>query len=1099
MAAVLPENAADPIAVANEINNINGNPNGNGNANARNRGLGGGAGQNNMMNMRDRLFHAIYFRAAAAYAELVPRKVQLTIEFLLLAKALVFFFTLVYVHNAFIKNPCTCLQEVQNWPREGVIRVEIIPHLAEKRAIWQSIKQDQQVVRSLKDSYYYDVGPQTLDNYNRLKRYEAILRKLGLPVRPTVAYSNETLYYYFDAINILDTYDHPNAIQLKNEDDDDEQYIVEYSLEYGHLRLSSATRKRLQIPVLTVQLDPNTNECFGDKLTRYLLKRLLGYDDLLMASVRTIAEKEENKGYLRNVITGEHYRFVSMWWAAWSSYPAAFSVMLLFTFSVSMLLRYSHHQIFVFIVDLLQMLEYNVSARFPIAPLLTVILALVGMEAIMSEFFNDTTTAFYIILIVWIADQYDAICCHTSITKRHWLRCRLPHSFIPSAVCLQQINTYDADRIIVRGSTKHQQQQQQQQEPHFTIAGVGGKFQYRCRCQSRDRIKFGNLTNRYWDSDFICKKHAVFPSCSTVALHSMGKWEWDRKDKSNKKSWKGDGKGFFYLYHFAFYAYHYRFSGQYRTLALLSSYLFIQHSMVFFFHRYELPAIMAQHQVFIVTRNQLNPGAAAGGAAARGAAAARVVPVPVEQQAAFQRVIHIMNRLFSQLGAQRQQRQLQQPRPDEPQRPPAGAGAGANNGTAAVAVALANLRRLPLVGQLLQRRDQFPTVRRVFLGHGGNGRMMHVLLQRVNMADIPELRNRVAAMAVAAAAAASQRAAAAAEADGGQAGETTNSSTPGAGAGAGAAAAAGATTSITADTTSTAADVEANQGRKEPSRGINDAAAPSEAKAVQGNDTQEQQQEGESKMEAPQEQDEAETGEGGQKPGVSKMLENPNSVAADIIYVSDKTTAKPVVGVAATQQPNQQLTTRTGTGTETGIETHIHVQSLSQSQSQSQSQPKAKQLENNLPEFLKAEGGLTAAASGEKQSCPLEAYAIMNDQQENNKPDEAATGADVATTSAAATSKQSTDDGAGGAAGAGAAAAWPMMDDRQTVDFIEDDRPTSTANCQLNAGPGHKAQREEQQEQQEQQKQKEHQQLMKTPPHTSNQVTTAATSAATSE
>ncbi|KAI4479273.1 hypothetical protein M0802_014407 [Mischocyttarus mexicanus] len=44
-----------------------------------------------------------------------------------------------------------------------------------------------------------------------------------------------------------------------------------------------------------------------------------------------------------------------------------------------------------------------------------------GMEAIMSEFFNDTTTAFYIILVVWIADQYDAICCHTPVTKRHWL------------------------------------------------------------------------------------------------------------------------------------------------------------------------------------------------------------------------------------------------------------------------------------------------------------------------------------------------------------------------------------------------------------------------------------------------------------------------------------------------------------------------------------------------------------------------------------------------------------------------------------------------------------------------------------------------------
>ena len=44
------------------------------------------------------------------------------------------------------------------------------------------------------------------------------------------------------------------------------------------------------------------------------------------------------------------------------------------------------------------------------------------MEAIMSEFFEDTTTAFYIILIVWVADQYDAICCHTSITKKYWLR-----------------------------------------------------------------------------------------------------------------------------------------------------------------------------------------------------------------------------------------------------------------------------------------------------------------------------------------------------------------------------------------------------------------------------------------------------------------------------------------------------------------------------------------------------------------------------------------------------------------------------------------------------------------------------------------------------
>ena len=43
-----------------------------------------------------------------------------------------------------------------------------------------------------------------------------------------------------------------------------------------------------------------------------------------------------------------------------------------------MLLRYSQHQIFVFIVELLQMLEFNTPISFPAAPLLTVILALVG-------------------------------------------------------------------------------------------------------------------------------------------------------------------------------------------------------------------------------------------------------------------------------------------------------------------------------------------------------------------------------------------------------------------------------------------------------------------------------------------------------------------------------------------------------------------------------------------------------------------------------------------------------------------------------------------------------------------------------------------------
>ena len=47
-----------------------------------------------------------------------------------------------------------------------------------------------------------------------------------------------------------------------------------------------------------------------------------------------------------------------------------------------MLLRYSQHQIFMFIVELLQMIEFNSPIAFPAAPLLTVILALVGKSTV---------------------------------------------------------------------------------------------------------------------------------------------------------------------------------------------------------------------------------------------------------------------------------------------------------------------------------------------------------------------------------------------------------------------------------------------------------------------------------------------------------------------------------------------------------------------------------------------------------------------------------------------------------------------------------------------------------------------------------------------
>lgn len=100
-------------------------------------------------------------------------------------------------------------------------------------------------------------------------------------------------------------------------------------MEYGFLRLSPQTRQKLNITVMLVTLDPNRDKCFGTGFNKFVLDEFLGYNEILMLSIKTIAEKEKNKGFVRNAVTGEHFRFVSSWMAR-SSYVAALLIMVLF-------------------------------------------------------------------------------------------------------------------------------------------------------------------------------------------------------------------------------------------------------------------------------------------------------------------------------------------------------------------------------------------------------------------------------------------------------------------------------------------------------------------------------------------------------------------------------------------------------------------------------------------------------------------------------------------------------------------------------------------------------------------------------------------------
>ncbi|PKU34257.1 hypothetical protein llap_15438 [Limosa lapponica baueri] len=439
-------------------------PNANNHHPAHNNGGGGAAGGNNrgvrnpnlnqnpLINVRDRLFHALFFKMAVTYARLFPPSFRRVFEFFVLLKALFVLFILAYIHIAFSRSPINCLEHVRDkWPRDGILRVEIQRNSSRAPIFLQFCGVEKfpgMVVESTAEEEEEEEEEMTVDMFeNSSIKFELDIEPKVF-LKPSLVSSTEAL--------------------TRNESQ-------EFSFSEAATKGMQPLRETVSEFEMLARADPTRDQCFGDRFSRLLLDEFLGYDDILMSSVKALAENEENKGFLRNVVSGEHYRFVSMWMAR-TSYLAAFVIMVIFTLSVSMLLRYSHHQIFVFIVDLLQMLEMNMTIAFPAAPLLTVILALVGMEAIMSEFFNDTTTAFYIILIVWLADQYDAICCHTNTSKRHWLR-------------------------------------------------------------------------------------------------------------------------FFYLYHFAFYAYHYRFNGQYSSLALVTSWLFIQHSMIYFFHHYELPAILQQIRI----------------------------------------------------------------------------------------------------------------------------------------------------------------------------------------------------------------------------------------------------------------------------------------------------------------------------------------------------------------------------------------------------------------------------------------------------------------------------------------------------------------------
>lgn len=332
-----------------------------------------------------------------AYFLTVPLILRRIFEIAVLVAAILSFAILIHLHVSFIRSPLTCLDEVKsNWPRDGILRVQIESEhsdLIKEREDFSHSALYLNLSR-LEASYNesnFNLSEECLDTYTVMKlQYPLTIEQYRNELKeqhniPSYSlYSSSSVKYdshpllnlnasslIEEAIDLppfddyrLNRYQHPNK---KNDGKHifnflflfvytieligiicctnlDWPYIVEYSLEYGLLRLSEEMRRHYNVPVQTVVLCPEKDACFGDPLARFMLRNFLGYDDVLIGSIKRLAEHENNRGYVRNVATGEHFRFVNVWMTR-ASYISAGFIMIMFTLFVSMLIRYSHQQV----------------------------------------------------------------------------------------------------------------------------------------------------------------------------------------------------------------------------------------------------------------------------------------------------------------------------------------------------------------------------------------------------------------------------------------------------------------------------------------------------------------------------------------------------------------------------------------------------------------------------------------------------------------------------------------------------------------------------------------------------------------------------------
>ncbi|CAF2652688.1 unnamed protein product [Rotaria sp. Silwood2] len=235
----------------------------------------------------ERLVQALFYRIAVLYARTIPKHIRRLGETAIRVMAIICIILLIYLHVVFNQKRVTCLSHLHDhWPRQGVLRVELFFESPP-----EGYNLQQSYAKEFQYSHFYNYDENQL-NQSISKQNEGILPVIEIPIEPLESDLLKESYPNM-SINssLLTSIDYSSKSIMKNEaietaqiiDDNylsesqdnhdneslfdylfnfdwikqlliEEHYILEYSIEYGFLRLSPETRQRLNIEVLLVTL-----------------------------------------------------------------------------------------------------------------------------------------------------------------------------------------------------------------------------------------------------------------------------------------------------------------------------------------------------------------------------------------------------------------------------------------------------------------------------------------------------------------------------------------------------------------------------------------------------------------------------------------------------------------------------------------------------------------------------------------------------------------------------------------------------------------------------------------------------------------------------